>query len=89
VAPLSQLENVELNSLLNLAEHNARVSGLVHPDFKQLSRAQQYDLLRQKSGADMFVCLKNIFAKESLEPRCHEHVDLRDDRREGDEDGAE
>ena len=64
---LSQLENVEINSLLNLVEHNTRVSTLVHREFKQLTRAQHYELLRKKCSADMFVCLKNIFATESLD----------------------
>jgi hypothetical protein len=64
---LSQLEEVELRSLLNLAEHNPQVTALVHQGFKKLARTQQYDILRRKSSADMFVCLKNVFANESLD----------------------
>jgi len=67
IVHLSQLENVEINSLLNLAEHNTRISNLVHRSFKQLARQQRYHLLRQRCSSDMFVCLKNIFANESLD----------------------
>ncbi len=64
---LSELATVELNSLLNLAEHNDKVSPLVDRDFKRLPRPRQFEALRQKCSADMFVCLKNIFANESLD----------------------
>ena len=40
---------------------------MVHREFKQLTRAQQLETLKKKSGADMFVCLKNIFANKSLD----------------------
>ena len=65
--PLSRLEDSEIYSLLNLVDHNLDVTNLVHDKFKRLNREKQFDELRRKSSADMFVCLKNIFANESLD----------------------
>lgn len=67
VVELSNLENPELNSLINLVEFNAEIAALVHSPFKSLSRSDQFNALRRKASADMFVCLKNIFANESLD----------------------
>jgi GTPase SAR1 family protein len=64
---LSRLNDPEINSLLNLLQNNHQIAALVDPSFKCLSRGQQFQSLRQKCGADMFVCLKNIFANESLD----------------------
>ena len=64
---LSRLEESEIFSLLNLVDHNIDVANLVHETFKSLHREQQFSELRRKSSADMFVCLKNIFANESLD----------------------
>ena len=64
---LSRLEESEIYSLLNLVDHNVSVANLVHDKFKSLHREQQFNELRRKSSADMFVCLKNIFANESLD----------------------
>ena len=64
---LSRLEESELHSLLNLVAYNSSVADLVHDKFKALPRQKQFDALRRKSSADMFVCLKNIFANESLD----------------------
>ena len=64
---LSRLEDSEIHSLLNLVAHNLSVADLIHDRFKSLRREKQFDALRRKSSADMFVCLKNIFANESLD----------------------
>ena len=64
---LSKLEESEIYSLLNLVDHNVGVANLVHDKFKTLHREKQFSELRRKSSADMFVCLKNIFANESLD----------------------
>ena len=64
---LSRLEESEIHSLLNLVDHNVGVANLVHDKFKSLHREKQFNELRRKSSADMFVCLKNIFANESLD----------------------
>ena len=67
VIELSQLAEPEINSLVNLVQHNNLVASLVHADFRKLTRQEQLDALRLKCSADMFVCLKNIFANESLD----------------------
>nr|WP_281720141.1 SIR2 family protein [Nitrosomonas nitrosa] len=67
VVELSRLNDSEVRSLLNLVEFSAAISPLVASEFKQLTRTRQFERLRQKCGADMFVCLKNIFASESLD----------------------
>lgn len=64
---LTTLEEAELNSLVNLVEHNSEIAGMVHESFKSLSRSDQLVMLRRKASADMFVCLKNIFANENLD----------------------
>ena len=63
----SRLSDSEINSLINLVQYNNEIASLVHSNFKKLSRSEQFQALRQKCGADMFVCLKNIFANESLD----------------------
>jgi hypothetical protein len=64
---LSRLAEAELNALVNLLEQNREIADLVHSDFKRADRQRQLASLRQKCGADMFVCLNNIFASESLD----------------------
>lgn len=64
---MSVLENTEIYSLVNLVEHNSSISALVHSSFKSQSRDRQIAALQRKASADMFVCLKNIFANESLD----------------------
>lgn len=67
VIELSRLEVAEINSLISLVERNPEIARLVHGSFKSMSRQEQVQSLRQKCSADMFVCLKNIFANESLD----------------------
>lgn len=67
VIELSRLEMPELNSLINLYNSNSKVSELVSKEFRSLNRRSQLDRLREKCGADMFVCLNNIFANDSLD----------------------
>ncbi|KAL0630284.1 hypothetical protein Q9L58_010869, partial [Maublancomyces gigas] len=67
VVTLSKLIDSELNSLVNLVQFNSVVANLVHPNFRNLNRQTQYSRLRQRCSADMFVCLKNIFANDSLD----------------------
>src|SRR6185312_2914825 len=64
---LSQLEAAEINSLITLVEHKPEISRLVQSSFKSMNRNEQFSALKQKCSADMFVCLKNIFANESLD----------------------
>lgn len=64
---LSRLVDADLHSLINLVDFNRNVGDLVHPDFKGLSRGSQFSRLRERCSSDMFVCLKNIFANDSLD----------------------
>lgn len=67
VIELSRLEDREIYSLLNLVEHVKKIADLVSSEFRGLGRIKQFERLRQKCSADMFVCLKNIFANELLD----------------------
>ncbi|MFC3231468.1 SIR2 family protein [Marinibaculum pumilum] len=64
---LSKLEDSEISSLVNLYNHNREVQKLADRKFSNLSRRRQVGRLKDKCGADMFVCLKNIFAYENLD----------------------
>ena len=67
IVELSRLETAEINSLITLVGRKPEIAQLVQSSFKSLTRAEQVEALRQKCSADMFVCLKNIFANESLD----------------------
>lgn len=67
VIELSRLDSAEVNSLINLYQYNKDVSELVQKGFRELPRSTQVSRLREKCGADMFVCLRNIFANENLD----------------------
>lgn len=67
IVELSKLEQTELYSLINLVEFNPKISTLVQGEFRKERRDVQFRRLREKCSADMFVCLKNIFANESLD----------------------
>lgn len=67
VRELVQLEEMEVNGLINLVDRNSAIASLVQASFKSLSRAKQSEQLRRKCSADMYVCLKNIFATENLD----------------------
>jgi hypothetical protein len=67
VVELSQLDTFEMNGLLTLLDTNAEISALVDRQFSRLNRVERLDHLRRRCSADMFVCLKNIFAFERLD----------------------
>lgn len=73
---LSALSEDEIRSLLNLLENSRPISDLVHGDFKREVRSKQFERLRQRCSADMFVCLKNIFANENLDTILLQEYDL-------------
>jgi GTPase SAR1 family protein len=64
---ISRLEYVEIDSLLNILDNNAQIAELVDSEFKMMSRDRKRESLRNRCRADMFVCLKNIFATDSLD----------------------
>lgn len=67
IVELSRLVDADLHSLINLVEFNKNVADLVHSEFKHQNRGVQFSRLRERCSADMFVCLKNIFANDSLD----------------------
>lgn len=67
IIELSRLVDADLHSLINLVDYNKAIADLVQADFKCLVRGAQFARLRERCGADMFVCLKNIFSNDSLD----------------------
>jgi hypothetical protein len=61
------LHDQEIHSLLNLVEHNSQVANLADSSFKKQRREKKFEALRRKCSADMFVCLKNIFANDNID----------------------
>ncbi|NVM98523.1 SIR2 family protein [Arthrobacter sp. SDTb3-6] len=64
---LSLLERTDIEALVNLVETRPRIRALVEQQFLVLGRLDQIKRLRDKCSADMFVCLKNIFANDNLD----------------------
>ena len=65
--PLSRISQSEIEKLLNLIESVSTIRELVEPAFAGFSRPERRRRLAQRCEADMFVCLKNIFASEKLD----------------------
>lgn len=64
---LSKLSADEIERLLNLIERQPRIRELVEDSFSGFSKAERRRRLVHRCEADMFVCLKNIFASESFD----------------------
>lgn len=64
---LSQLTGQEIDRLLTLVETVAPLRVLVESGFGGFSRYEQRRRLVDRCEADMFVCLKNIFASEKFD----------------------
>ncbi len=75
---LSRLTDSEINSLINLVDSNPSIAALTHSGFRSLKRVQRFNDLKRKASADMFVCLKNIFAKDGLDTILLEEFDALD-----------
>lgn len=67
IEKLGVLGDGELHSLLSLLARQPQIRELVENDFSRLTRTQQYQRLRTRCRADMYVCLKNIFATDELD----------------------
>ncbi|WP_281408793.1 SIR2 family protein [Mesorhizobium sp. WSM4310] len=67
VIELSRLDDGEIRSLINLLQFQPKIAALVDTDFKRRSRDWQFERLRERCSADMFVCLANIFSNNSLD----------------------
>ncbi|MGW6130308.1 SIR2 family NAD-dependent protein deacylase [Cellulomonas sp. NPDC055163] len=64
---LSRLTPADLNDLLNLVDRQPQLRNMIAPAFALATRSERYTLLRRRCAADMYVCLKNVFASESLD----------------------
>jgi hypothetical protein len=64
---LSQLDYPEVDRLLALVETNRELRQLVESGFSGFSRSERRRRLIERCDADMFVCLKNIFASEKFD----------------------
>lgn len=64
---LSVLEPSDIEALVALVDRKPEIRSLVESTFLALGRPARVRRLRDKCSADMFVCLKNIFANDSLD----------------------
>lgn len=64
---LSRLSNEDIEGLLSLTGSVQQIRDLVEPRFLNLPRGEQSRVLRERCSADMYVCMKNIFASEELD----------------------
>lgn len=66
VHSIEGLDDGELRSLLaQLAIPD--IARLIPAEFRRLQYGEQFRRLRERCGADMFVCLKNVFATDELD----------------------
>ena len=64
---LSQLSGEEIERLLQLVDVSASIRKLVEPQFSGFSKAERRVRLVDRCEADMFVCLRSIFASENFD----------------------
>jgi len=64
---LSKLDDGEIEQLLNLIDISPAIGALVEGSFSGFSRQERRRRLRDRCEADMFVCLKNIFASDNFD----------------------
>lgn len=64
---LSKLTAGEINRLLTLVETTSAIRPLIEDTFSGFSRYERQRRLAERCEADMFVCLKNIFASEAFD----------------------
>lgn len=65
--PLSQLSSLEINRLLTLVETVPELVKLVEAGFGGFNRTEKRRRLAERCEADMFVCMRNIFASEKYD----------------------
>lgn len=70
---LERLSAAEINSLLDILETSSDIAALVESSFLGFSRPERRRRLSERCQSDMFVCMKNIFASESID-----HIILRE-----------
>ncbi|WP_348766593.1 SIR2 family protein [uncultured Salinisphaera sp.] len=64
---ISKLDDAEIIDLLALVDSSSQIGKLVENNFAGFSLAERRKRLKVRCEADMFVCLKNIFASDSLD----------------------
>lgn len=64
---LSQLTSQEISNLVDLTANNQSIRELVEQRFLSLPRGEQIRILKERCSADMYVCMKNIFASEDID----------------------
>jgi hypothetical protein len=64
---LSQLSSEEIERLLQLVDLNVPIKRLIESQFSGFSRAERRVRLIDRCEADMFVCLRSIFASENFD----------------------
>lgn len=80
---LSRLSPEEIERLLLLLDASAEVRKLVEDQFSGFNREERRRRLSVRCEADMFVCLKNIFANDSFDDIVlREYADLEENLRE-------
>ena len=67
VFELSRLTQEDIRSLVRLAAENPAIRSLVEPGFAALPADKKMRRLTERARADMYVCLKNVFANEQLD----------------------
>lgn len=67
VISLSRLSGSDIEELINLLDHRPEIRQLVEQRFLGMPRGAKVSRLKEKCQADMFVCLKNIFANDNLD----------------------
>ena len=80
---LSQLDLAEIDRLLALVNTKEAISHLVESSFSGFSQHEKRRRLIERAEADMFVCMKNIFASETFDHIVlREFAELRDTNQE-------
>jgi hypothetical protein len=64
---LSRLDSDEINRLITLVDNKTEIRQLVEDTFTGFSRDEKRRRLVERCEADMFVCMKNIFASDSFD----------------------
>lgn len=64
---LTILSHDDIVSLIELTSQKPDIRELVEDRFLSLPRGEQIRVLRERCAADMYVCMKNIFASEELD----------------------
>ncbi|QNG36552.1 hypothetical protein F1C76_08085 [Geodermatophilaceae bacterium NBWT11] len=67
IEKISLLTDGDISEMVNLVDRVASIRQLVNHDFLHLGHKDKIRRLRDRCNADMFVCLKNIFANERLD----------------------